>query len=268
MLLQISLSATICIIGYTLLGCETTPTDPISDSDTSSVKKTPLPTNKLGFIAGTEETDSGMNVRLLVGSIPQELPVVRINDHDVRMQREDGFLYWELPNVDTGASVLYTIEYRKSTLSGSFKMPRPMPEIHCNDTLCQNGMVVSVPTTDTLTFSWSDTTPTKYIYSYAYDGSDGPVRKWDVLTMDSLVSIVFTDTLLSPVEFTISRSDSKPLVGTRNPDVESEHAVVYHDIKGPRFSTEIRLEEPAAKRRFVTGKPRLEEHDASRLYSR
>ncbi len=242
MLPRISLSAAICVVGCALLGCETTLTDPISDSDSSSVKETPLAINKLGFMACTEETDSGMNVRLLLGTIPQKLPVVRINDHDVGMQRENGILYWELSNVDTGASIGYRIEYRESSLSGSFKVPRPMPEIHCNDTLCRNGMVVSVSTTDSLRFSWSDSTPTKYIYSYAYDGSDGPVRKRNVLTMDSLVSIVFTDTLRSPVEFTISRSDSKPLSGAGNPDFESEHAFIYHDIKGPRFSIEVRME--------------------------
>ncbi len=237
------LPAMVALIGFASIGCEEMPTDSASDTDTTSNDKNTPTATKLGFVATTEETDSGMNVLFIAGRIPEKIPVLKINQKEIRAHRENNYLYWQVSNVDTGSLVVYKIEYEGDPLAGSFEMPRPVTNLICNETPCPKDSLVRVTDADSVVFSWSDSNETKYIYSYAYEDSNGVVEKWDILTTDTSVVIPVSDSLHSPIAFTLAQANFGPITSNREPDVEEDYAFIYHDIRGSSYSTRVQLNE-------------------------
>ena len=208
--------------------------------------------NKLGVIASTWGSSGKVDVYFISNNTPEKIPAFTVNNQDIPPTFEDGFLYWEVENVNSGSTVNYTINYDGTPLSGSFVIPGAVTLVTCNGSQCNNYYANS-QTTDILksnsyTFSWTASNANSYMISYYYSDGDKSVDKWDVFTTATDFTVTPSDSIRWGIDFNVAVYGSNQIKAGRTPDVSSSNAYVYHDIRGPRFNADIDVVSSLSKR--------------------
>jgi hypothetical protein len=221
----------------------------ISCDDTSPTASS---SNKFGVVASTWGSSGKVDVYFISNNIPEKIPAFTVNNQDVAPTFEDGFLYWEVENVNSGSTVNYTINYDGTALSGSFVIPGSVTLVTCNGAQCNNYYANS-QTTDILksnsyTFSWTASNASSYMISYDYTDGDEDVYKYDIFTNATDFTVTPSDSIRWGIDFYVAVYGSNQIKAGRTPDVSSSNAYVYHDIRGPRFNADIDVVSSLSKR--------------------